>query len=107
MQSLSSKACLLPLKTVNRQMNVRVLPDDVGKDPQLDQTAHNSHPPVPHQHLARGLVLKEEVGDGVGDMALHLLSLADPQRGGSLSSHLTGIETVGLHFSSWFPLPRS
>lgn len=61
------------------------LPDDVSQDPQLDQTAHHSHPPVPNQHLARGLILKEEVRDGIGDLALHLLSPADPQRGGSLS----------------------
>lgn len=66
-----------------------VLPNDVSQDPQLDQATHHSHPPVPHQHLARGLILEEEVGEGAGDLALHRLSVsADPRRGeqGSLSS---------------------
>lgn len=67
-------------------MDVWVLPDNVGQDPQLDETAHHAHPPVPHQHLAWGLILKEEVREGIGDVALHHLSSADPQRGGSLSS---------------------
>lgn len=64
----------------------RVLPNDVYQNPELDQTAHYANPPVPHQHLAWGLVLKEKVREGIGDLALHLLSLTDPQRGGSLSS---------------------
>lgn len=80
------QACLLPLRTKKNKTHVWVLPDDVGQDPQLDQTAHHSHPPVPHQHLARGLILKEEVGESVGDLALHLLSWADPQTGGPPSS---------------------
>lgn len=64
-------------------MTLSVLPDDVNQDPQLDEPAHHSHPPVPHQHLARGLVLKEEVRQGAGDLVLHLFSPADPQTGGS------------------------
>lgn len=69
-------------------MKVGLSPDDVGQDPQLDETADHADPPVPHQHLPRGLVLKEEVGDGVCDLALHLLSSAGPWRGGSLSVSL-------------------
>lgn len=69
-------------------MKVGLSPDNVGQDPQLDETADHADPPVPHQHLPRGLVLKEEVGDGVGDLALHLLSSAGPWRGGSLSVSL-------------------
>lgn len=62
------------------------LPNDVSQDPQLDEPTHHSHPPVPHQHLAGGLVLKEEVREGVTDLALHLLSPVDPQRPGSVLS---------------------
>lgn len=72
------------------------LPDDVSQHPELDQTAHHPHPPVPHQHLAGGLILKEEVREGVGDLALHLLP-ADPQRRGSLGPVCT--ETPRIHFS--------
>lgn len=49
------------------------LHNDVSQDPKLDQTAHDTDPPVPHQHLAWGLILEKEVGDGVSDLALHLL----------------------------------
>lgn len=87
-------------------MYVRVLPYDVSQDPQLDQPAHHSHPPVPHQHLARGLVLKEEVGEGVGDVALHLLSVTDPQRGGSLFSLHVHVKNYKPE-NSLLPLPVS
>lgn len=72
----------------------RVLPDDVRQDPQLDQAAHHPNSPVPHQHLARGLILKEEVGNGICDLFLHLLSSADPEGGGSLMCP-TCIKTAG------------
>lgn len=78
-----------PLNSTKKRYNTWVLPNDVNQDPQLDQTAHHSHSPVPHQHLARGLILEEEVREGAGDLALHLLSSADPRRGGSLSLSLS------------------
>lgn len=63
----------LQLET-KREKSVQVLPNDVNQNPQLDEPAHHSHPPVPHQHLAGSLILKEEVGEGAGDLVLHLLS---------------------------------
>lgn len=72
----------------------RVLPDDVCQDPQLDQAAHYPNSPVPHQHLARGLILKEEVGNGICDLFLHLLSSANPEGGGSFMCP-TCIKTAG------------
>lgn len=80
---LCTLVCLLHLWKAEKGLICWLLPDDVSQDPQLDHTAHHPNPPVPHQHLAWGLILKEEVREGVGDLALHLLS-ADPQRGGSL-----------------------
>lgn len=86
MQSSSEVPPRTAQKSKYKKMNLRFIPNDVNQDPQLDQTAHHSHSPVLHQYLPRGLVLKEEVRDGVGDLAFHLLSSADPQRGGSISS---------------------
>lgn len=51
-----------------------ILPNDVSQDPQLNETTHHSHPPVSHQHLARGLIFKEEVRQGIGDLVLHLVA---------------------------------
>lgn len=89
MQTLS--ALVFASQQLKEKTHVQVLPNDVSQNPQLDQPAHHSHPPVPHQHLAGGLVLEEEVGEGTGDLVLHLLSPADPQGTGSLSLHPTCI----------------
>ncbi|MEQ2296832.1 hypothetical protein AMECASPLE_028428 [Ameca splendens] len=89
-------------------MPLRVLPNDVNQDPELDEPAHHSHPPVLHQHLARGLVLKEEVRQGTGDLVPHLLSSADPQTGGSLlspQSHIKQAEKESPSVSVSTPAP--
>lgn len=78
---------------------MQVLPDDVNQNPQLDEPAHHSHPPVPHQHLAGSLILKEEVGEGAGDLVLHLLSRLTRREEGLCSSSLAYKNSQEILFS--------
>lgn len=88
----------LQLKT-KREKGVQVLPDDVNQNPQLDEPAHHSHPPVPHQHLAGSLILKEEVGEGAGDLVLHLLSRLTRREEGLCFSSLAYKNSQEILFS--------
>lgn len=78
---------------------MQVLPDDVNQNPQLDEPAHHSHPPVPHQHLAGSLILKEEVGEGAGDLVLHLLSRLTRREEGLCFSSLAYKNSQEILFS--------